>query len=177
MSPRPEKVAFVDGISEKVKASQSVVLADFRGLTVAESTELRNKLRAEGIEFKVVKNRLGKLALAKAGADPLDTVLKGNTAWAFGLADAAAPAKILSAYAKDHEKLVLKGGLLEGRALDAAGVKALASMPGRKELLARMAGDLKQPATKVATVVQASLLKVAYAFKSLGEKLEGNAAA
>lgn len=170
MAPRPEKVQFVSELAAKLQGSQSAVLCDFRGMTVAEITALRNKLRAEGIQFKVIKNRLARIALKQAGQDSLDELLVGNTAWSFGVADAVAPARILTAYAKENEKLVVKGGLLEGKRIDAAGVKALASMPGRKELLARMAGDLKQPATKMASVMQAGLLKVAYAFKALADK-------
>ncbi|MBI1785648.1 50S ribosomal protein L10 [Candidatus Sumerlaeota bacterium] len=170
---RPEKVEEVTKVADRLKRSQSVVLADFCGLTVEQMTGLRVKLRAEQVELKVIKNRLGKRALADAQCDALDECLKGNTIWAFGLKDAAAPAKIMIEFAKENEKLVLKGGLLEGRKLDAAGVKALASMPSRKELLAMMARDLKAPAAKVATVMQAGLLKVAHAFNALGKKLEG----
>lgn len=169
---RPEKTEFVGQVAEKLRRSQSVILADFCGMTVEQMTVLRNKLRADGVEFKVIKNRLAKLALADAKCDALDEFLKGNTVWAFGLRDPVQPAKILVGYAKDNDKLVLKGGLLEGKRLDANGVKQLAGMPGRKELLARMAGDLKQPAAKLATVMQAGLLKVAHAMNALAKKKE-----
>lgn len=165
------KVDFVGALTEKLKGSQSIVLADFKGITVAEITELRTTLRKEGVELKVIKNRLGKRALADANYDSLDPILKGNTIWAFGLKDAVAPARLLTAYAKDHEKFVIKGGILEGKKLDASGVKQLSSMPNRKELLSIMAGDLKQPATKLAGVMQAGLTKVLYAFSSLEKKL------
>lgn len=172
---RSEKIEAVAVLAEKVKRAQSVVLADFQGLTVADLSALRGKLRAENSELKVIKNRLGRRALSEASADNMDAVLKGNTIWAFAFQDASAPAKVMLAFAKDNQKLVIKGGLLESRALDVNGVKSLSAMPGRKQLLAQMAGGLKQPGTKMATVVQAGLLKVAHAFNALGKKLESAA--
>lgn len=172
---RTEKVEAVTALAEKVNRAQSVVLANFQGLTVAQLSELRGKLRAEQSELKVIKNRLGRRALSSANAESMDAVLKGNTIWAFAYQDASAPAKIMLAYAKDNEKLVIKGGLLEKKALTPDGVKALSAMPGRKQLLAQLAGGLKQPGTKMATVMQAGLLKVAHAFNALGKKLEGAA--
>ncbi len=165
-----EKEELVGVLTEKLKASQSIVLTDFKTMTVAEMSGLRNELRAQQVELKVFKNRLLRIALAEAGCDALDEMLIGNTAVAFGVKDAAAPAKILTKFAKDNEKLVIKGGLLEGRRLDGAGVRSLSNMPGRKELLSMMARDLKAPATKVTTVFTAGLLKVAYAFKALADK-------
>lgn len=167
---RSDKIDLVNQVTDKLKASQSVILTDFRGLTVAEITTLRRELRQRGVEFKVIKNRLGKRALQDAGCDSLDAYLKGNTAWAFGLTDAVEPAKVLSRFAKEHDKLVIKGGLLESRRIDAAMIGQLASLPGRKELLGRMAGVLKQPATKVALVMQATLTQVARAFQALADK-------
>lgn len=174
---RPEKVEFVGQMADKLRKTQSAILADFCGLTVEQMTGLRNKLRAEGVELKVIKNRLAKIAVAEAKCDKLDEFLKGNTAWAFGMRDPVQPAKILVAFAKDNEKLVLKGGLLEGKRLDANGVKALASMPGRKELLARMAGDLKQPGAKIAMAMQAGVLKIAYAMQALAKQKEAGGGA
>ena len=98
--------------------------------------------------------------------------MTGNTAVSYGVLDAVAPAKILVEHSKKNDKIAIKGGLLEGRKLDAAGVISLSKMPSRKELLARMAGDLKQPAAKVVMAFQAGLLKVAHAMNALGKKLE-----
>jgi len=167
---RSDKIDLVNRVSEKLKGSQSVVLADFRGLTVAEMTTLRSNLRKSGVEFKVIKNRLGKRALEDAGCDNLDEFLTGNTAWAFGLQDAVEPAKILSKFAKEHDKLVIKGGLLESRRIDSGMIGQLASLPSREELLSKMAGVMKQPATKMASAMNASLTKVARAFQALADK-------
>lgn len=169
---RPDKVELVSEVSRSLRDSQSVLLADFKGMTVAQMTDLRVKMRSESIPVQVVKNRLLKLALSEAECDNLDDFLVGNTAVFYGMTDAVAPAKILAECAKKNDKLVIKGGLLEGKRLDAAGVDALSKMPGRQELLTIMAIELKQPAVKLATVMNQSLLKVAYAMNALAEKKE-----
>jgi large subunit ribosomal protein L10 len=173
---RNDKIELVNRVSEQLKQSRSIILANYQGLTVAEITGLRSKLRQEAVELHVIKNRLIRRALAEAGNDALDDLLHGNTIVAFGMRDPVVPAKILTEFAKTNHKLVIKGGLLEGRRIDLIGVKSLAGMPGRRELLTAMARDLKQPATRVATVVQAGLLKVAYALQALGRKLEASGA-
>jgi large subunit ribosomal protein L10 len=165
-----EKIELVARVADTLKKSQSIVLSDFKGMTVAQLTALRSQLREQSIEMRVIKNRLIKRALNEAGYDNLDEYLVGNTAVSFGIKDPVAPAKILTEYAKKNDKFIIKGGLLEGRRLDLNGVKSLAGMPNRKELLSIMAGDLKQPAAKMAMVFQAGLLKVAYAMKALASK-------
>lgn len=167
-----EKITLVNDLTEKLKASQSVLLTDFKGLTVAEVSDLRRRLREQSVEMRVIKNRLIKRAVAEAGYESLDDLLIGNTAMTFGIDDPVAPAKIITAYAKQNEKLVIKGGALEGRRLDAAGVTALSNMPGRHELLTQMAYGFKAPATKLATVMQQALLKIAYGMNALAAKLE-----
>jgi large subunit ribosomal protein L10 len=167
---RTQKRDLVGGLAAKLGQAQSVILADFKGLKVAEATELRAKLRVKEIELRVIKNRLGKIALREAGAENLDGLLKGNTAWAFGLGDAVEPAKILVDYAKEHQKLVIKGGLLENKRIDAGMVEQLAAMPGRRELLSRMAGDLKQPAVKLVSAMNQLTVKVGRVFAALADK-------
>ena len=169
---RAEKIELVERVSDKLKQAQSVIVTDFKGMTVAELMGLRTQLREQAIEMKVIKNRLVRRALSEVGYDSLDDYLVGNSAIVFGLKDPVAPAKILTDYAKKNNKLVIKGGLLEGRRLDPGGVKALSAMPGRKQLLAMMAGGFKQPAAKLATVLQAGLLKMAYAMQALARKQE-----
>jgi large subunit ribosomal protein L10 len=169
---RSDKIELVGNITEKLKQSQSIILSDFKGLTVAQLTALRTQLREQSVEMRVIKNRLIKRALSEAGCDSLDEYLVGNTAVSFGVNDPVAPARILVDYAKKNDKFVIKGGLLEHRRLDPQGVQSLSKMPGRKELLSMMAGGLKQPAVKMATAFQAGLLKVAYAMKALAKKQE-----
>lgn len=165
-----EKISFVNDLAGKLKESQSVILADFRGLNVAQVTTLRKQLRAKEVEFKVVKNRLGKRALAAAECENLDEFLQGNTAWAFGVNDAVEPAKVLADFAKENEHLVIKGGLLEGKRIDKSVVATLAKMPGRMQLLSMMAGAMKQPGTKMAGAMHQSVVKIALAFKALADK-------
>lgn len=171
---RSDKIDLVNRVSDKLKEAESVILADFRGLTVAQMTDLRTKLRNEQIEFRVLKNRLAKRALEAAGCDALEGLLIGNTAWAFGMNDPVGAPKILSEFAKDNAKLVLKGGLLGAEAIDLEAVKRLAAMPTRPELLSMMAGGFKQPAVKLASAMNAGVAKVALAFRALGDKLEGS---
>lgn len=167
---RPDKIELVARLTERLNESQSVVLADFKGMTVAELSDLRSQLREVGVPMRVAKNRLIKRAFDEISSGIMDDLLIGNTALTFGVDDPVGPAKIMVGYAKNNEKLVIKGGLLEGKRLDVAGVIALSKMLGRKELLTVMAGDLKQPATKLAGVFQAALLKVARAMDALGRK-------
>jgi len=169
---RPDKIDLVKDITEKLSQCQSVVLSDFRGLDVTEMSELRSLLREKNVQCKVLKNRLGKRAVADANCDSLDEFLSGNTLWAFGVDDPVDPAKILAKFAEDHENLVLKGGLLESKRIDAAGVAQLAAMPGRTELLTMIAVGLKQPAVKLVSAMNATLTKVAIAFGALAEKKE-----
>jgi large subunit ribosomal protein L10 len=171
---KPEKVELVNQLVTQLGESQSVVFTDYKGLTVAEMTDLRSQLRNRGVRMRVIKNRLIKRALEGANCDALDELLVGNTALSFGVEDPVAPAKVLAEFAKDNEKLVLKGGLFEGKRLDIAGVVSLSKMLGRSELLSIMAGDLKQPATKMARVFQSGLAKMAYALAALASKKEQN---
>ena len=127
--PRPEKVAAVDELAEKLQSGQGIVIADYRGLTVKEMTDLRSELRKVGVEFKVVKNTLTLLAAEKVEIEGLDSVLEGPTAIAFGYDDPVAAAKTMSEFAKKNDKLQVKGGILTGKVIDAEGVKALADLP------------------------------------------------
>jgi len=136
------KEGIVSAIQEKIQASQSIVFIDYRGLTVEEVTDLRNKMRDAGVEYKVLKNTMVSRAAEKAGLGDLGEMLEGPTAVAFGLNDAVAPAKIIANFAKATKKTQIKGGVLEGKVIDEATVKNLAATPSREELLARMLGSM-----------------------------------
>ena len=148
-----KKEAVVDSIKEKLEASQSVVLIDYRGLTVAELTELRNQMREAGVEYQVLKNTMIKRAAEKAGIEGLDPILEGPTAVAFGINDPVAPAKILTKFAKDTKKITIKGGVLAGNAIDVAAVENLAKLPSKEELIAKMLGSLNAPITGLVMVL------------------------
>lgn len=139
------KKKVVEEIGERLKKTKGAVLADYRGLNVAEATELRSKLREAGIEFKVLKNTLTRLAARDVGIEGLDSYLEGPTAIAFDFQDQVAPAKILAEFAKTHKALEIKAGILENKVLDAASVKALADLPPKEVLLAKVLGAMQSP--------------------------------
>lgn len=167
---RPEKVAVVNEVYEKLTKAQSVVLVDFRGLTVQEATELRKKLREAGVELRVTKNTLTRLAAEKAELQDLNAYLEGPTALAFGYDDPVSAAKILSEFAKDHKKLELKGGVLEGRVIDQAMVTALADLPTREVLLGQLVGLMQAPLRNLANVLSAPIRNTVYVLDAIRQK-------
>lgn len=144
----------VEVIATKLRESNCTVVADYRGLNVAQVTLLRKQLREAGVEFQVLKNSLVSRAAASAELNELDSVLTGPTAVAFGK-DVVAPAKILSDFAKKNEALKVKGGIVEGRFVDAAQVKALADLPSREGLLSMLLSVLQAPVRNFALAVKA----------------------
>lgn len=142
---RPEKEAKVEEIAEKLKRADGVLLTDFRGLNVGQQRELRRKLSAEGIEFRVLKNTLVKLAAEKAGMGEMDEYLAGPTALAFGYEDGLTASRVLGDFAKVHQQLIVKAGMVAGVAYDSVAMKRLASLPPRDELLSRLVGSLQGP--------------------------------
>ena len=139
-----KKQVVVSEIKERLDGATSVVVAAYRGLSVEEATELRKQLREAGVDFKVLKNTLVRRACNDAGIEGLDDVLKGPTAIAFS-EDAVAPSKILFDFAKSHKLLEIKGGLLEGKAVEIAQLKALADLPSKEVLLIQVAGAFAAP--------------------------------
>jgi large subunit ribosomal protein L10 len=144
----------VEVIATKLRESNCTVVADYRGLNVAQVTLLRKQLREAGVEFQVLKNSLVSRAAASAELNELDSVLTGPTAVAFGK-DVVAPAKILSDFAKKNDALKVKGGIVEGRFVDAAQVKALADLPSREGLLSMLLSVLQAPVRNFALAVKA----------------------
>lgn len=166
------KEAEVAEIQEKIEKSQSVMFLDYRGLNVAEVTELRNKMRAAGVEYKVIKNTMIRRAAEKAGIEGLDNVLEGPTAVAFGYADPVAPAKILVDFIEDTKKTNLKGGVLAGKAMSEAEIKNLASLPSKEELIAKMLGSLNAPITGLVMALSGIPRNLVYALNAIKEKKE-----
>lgn len=145
----------VDVVTSKLQNSVTTVVADYRGLNVAQVTELRKQLREAGVEFQVLKNTLLRRATAAAELTELDGVLTGPTAIAFSTEDVAAPARILNDFAKKNDALKLKGGVVEGRVIDADQVKALAELPSRDGLLSMLLSVLQAPMRNFALAVKA----------------------
>jgi large subunit ribosomal protein L10 len=145
----------VDAVTAKLRESVTTVVVDYRGLNVAQVTELRKQLREAGIEFQVLKNSLLRRAAAAAELTELDNVLTGPTAIAFSVNDVVAPAKILNDFAKKNDALELKGAVVEGRVIGVEEVKALAELPSREGLLSMLLSVLQAPVRNFALAVKA----------------------
>jgi large subunit ribosomal protein L10 len=173
MTVRTEKEAMISQVLEKLTKSQSVILADYRGLNVQEITELRKRLREAGVEYRVIKNTLTSRAAKAGNIEGLDQYLSGPTALAFGYNDPVTPAKILANFAKDHKKLELKGGILEGKTISLNAVKSLAELPSREALLGQIAGVLQAPIRGLVTVLSGPLRNLAYATEAVRKQKAG----
>ena len=150
------KQPIVQEISENIKDAQSVVVVDYRGLTVAEDTALRKQLREAGVTYFVEKNTMLRIALKEAGLDDLCSVLEGTTAIAVCDHDQTAPARILGKFAEAHDdKFTLKAGYVDGVIYDAKGVEALSKIPSKETLLAQLVGSLQGPMQKLAATLKA----------------------
>ena len=149
------KKVVVEEIAGKFNDSQSAVVVEYRGLSVAEVTELRKSLREEDVEFKVYKNKLVQRATESAGYAEINDKLVGPNAIAFGHSDAVAPARILAKFAKDHEALVIKAGIVEGKVLEVEEINEIAKLPGREGMYSMLLGMLQAPVSKFARVVKA----------------------
>lgn len=166
---RNEKTNYVEKVNAELKKAASVVVVHYQGLTVAEVTELRGKMRAAGGGFQVTKNTLTKLALKDTSYENIADHLQGPTAIGYS-ADPVAPAKVLSAFAKDNEKLKILGGSFGAQKLDVKGVETLAKMPSLDELRAKIVGMISTPATRIAGVLQAPAGQLARVFGAYGAK-------
>ena len=148
------KQPVVEEIKENIKDAKSVVLVDYRGLTVDQDTQLRKSMREADVIYKVYKNTMVKLAIAGTEFESLKDELEGPTAVVISKTDATAPARILSNFAKTADALELKCGVVEGTYYDAAGINAIASIPSRDELLSKLLGSMQSPITNFARVIK-----------------------
>ena len=174
--PNTEKVGAVAEITEHFSSSSAAVITEYRGLTVKQITDLRRALGRD-TTYAVVKNTLTKRAAADAGIDIDDNLLQGPTAIAFVKGDPVDAAKGLRDFAKAHPLLIIKGGVLDGKALSAAEVTKIADLESREVLLAKLAGALKALPTRAAGLFQAPLSQMARLAKALEEKKPAEAAA
>jgi large subunit ribosomal protein L10 len=165
--PRPEKVATVEEIREKLEGSRAAVLTEYRGLKVSELAALRASLRSADAEYKVYKNTLARRAAEEAGLSDLVSMLQGPTAITFVKGDAVTVAKALRDYSKGNANLVVKGGILGTRVIQPDDIIALADIQPREVLLARIAGGFQAPLVKAAGLFQAFTRNMAYGLKAL----------
>ena len=147
------KKPIVEEISANIKDAQSVVLVDYRGLTVEQDTNLRKQLREAGITYKVYKNTMMNFAFKGTDFESLTSYLEGPSAIAISTTDATAPARVLCKFAKEADKLEIKGGVVEGIAYDAKGIAEVAKIPSREELLSKLLGSIQSPIANFARVM------------------------
>ena len=169
-NPRPEKVAVVEEVRGRLEAAAGAILTEYRGLSVKDLAALRRSLREAGGEYKIYKNTLVRFAVRDLGLDALEPALEGPTAIAFVDGDAVTVARALRDFGRTNPNLVFKGGLLGGSVLSAADAGALAELPAREVLLARLAGGLAAPMTQLAGLLQAVVRNFAYGLQALIDK-------
>lgn len=150
---RAEKTAEIENLKSQLANSQLTILTDYKGLSVASVTDLRRKLRAKSSVFKVVKNRLARIAVKDTTHAVVADHFKGTTAVATSISDLTGPAKVITDFLKDNEILKFKTAVLNGKVLDFNQIKALASLPSKEELVAKMLGSLNAPATNLVSVL------------------------
>ncbi len=176
MGIREDKGAVVEDIKGKLSAAKAAILTDYRGMDVAEATALRKKLRAAKVEYRVLKNTLVNRAAQEIGYTGLKPYLEGTTAVAFGYDDPVAVAKAILDFSKDSKHLTVKAGVVEGKVVDEAGVKALANLPSREVLLAMVLSGMQAPLRSWVSVLNAPIRSFAYALDSLRKEREPVAA-
>jgi len=174
MAVTQEKLQTVAGIKEKLSTTKGAVLTNYRGLTVAQDTKLRRQLREAGVEYRVFKNTMTRIAAKEAGIEGLDPYLEGPTAIAMSYTDPVAPAKIIADFVKENklQALEVKAGLVEGKVIDADSVKALASLPAREVLIAQVLAGMQAPIAGFVNVLSGSLRNLVYALEAVRKQKE-----
>ena len=172
MGVSEKKQAIVAELKEQLASAKGVVLTGYKGLTVAQDTELRRELREAGVSYHVAKNTMLRLAAKEAGVEGLDEHLEDTTAVAFSTEDAVAPAKVICGFIKknkleDAEVLTVKVGMVEGKVIDLSEVKALASLPSREELIAKLLGSMNAPISNTVNVLQGVIRNAVYVLDAI----------
>jgi large subunit ribosomal protein L10 len=173
---KEKKQELVKSYAEEFSRSQAAILTDYRGLTVTELNQLRNKMREAESGYHVVKNRLVKLALKEAGLPVPEDLLQGPTAIGFCYEDVIAPAKVLTKYAQESKVLTIKGGILGERVIDAKAISSLADLPPRDVLLAQLISGIQSPLAGLVNVLSGTLRGLVTVLRARADQLEaGNA--
>jgi len=168
--PKEEKIEAVQDIRKSIEGSSSLLLTDYRGLTVSEITTLRRTLRNAGADYKVVKNTLFKLAADKLEESGIYDLLAGPTAVAFVHNDPIAPAKAIMDFAKEHKELEVKGGYVEGRLLTADQIQTLSRIPPKEVLLAQLMGSIQSPISGFVGTLQGLLSNLVYTLQAVADQ-------
>ena len=167
---RPEKIAEVEAITERMHAAQSMILTDYTGCTVAQMTIFRNHCRANAVECRVVKNRLARIAADNCDFGVLKEHLKGPTAIVFGLASQVDAAKIVAEFVKTNSQMTIKGGVLDGEFINVSEVEALSKTPSMDELLAKMMGSINSPARGLVVTINGVAGKLCRAIDAVAKQ-------
>ena len=171
------KQAVVAQLKEQLESAKGVVLTSYKGLTVAQDTELRRELREAGVSYHVVKNTMLRIAAKEAGIEGIEEHLEGTTAFAFSTEDAVAPAKVICGFIKknkleDAEVLTVKVGMVEGKVIGVDEVKALAALPSREELIAKLLGSMNAPNSNTVNVLQGVIRNAVYVLDAIRSEKE-----
>ena len=170
---KEHKVEQVDLLTDKLKRAKVAVLTDYRGLTVTQLHDLRNRLRGGDVEYRVIKNSLARRAAEAAGHPALQSQLKGPVAIAFGYDDLGVPAKLINEFIRTTRlKLEVVGGLVEGKVFSAAQIKQLADLPSREALIAQLMGTLQSPVSQLVGIMQTPLQQLLGMLDAYKNKLE-----
>jgi large subunit ribosomal protein L10 len=173
--PRADKVEQVEALTDKLKTARAAVLTDYRGLTVGQLQDLRGRLRAQDVEYRVVKNTLARRAAVESGHPEFQDLLKGPVAIAFGYEDIGAPARLLAEFVRQTRLRVdVVGGLVEGRVMSPDQVRRTADLPPREVLLAQLLGALQSPIAQLVGTIQAPLQQLVGLLEAYREKLDGD---
>ena len=172
MGTREEKAVIIEELRERLRATDLVIVTDYRGLTVGQMQTLRRELRAAGGQFKVAKNTLLRLAAEREDQGDLATLLDGPSGIAFSDGDMVTVAKAVTDFAKRVNALEVRGGLMSGKAIGPDGVAALAALPSREELLAKLLGSMQAPATQLVSVLNGVARSLAYVLQARAEQLQ-----
>lgn len=171
------KQAVVAQLKEQLESAKGVVLTSYKGLTVAQDTELRRELREAGVSYHVVKNTMLRIAAKEAGIEGIEEHLEGTTAFAFSTEDAVAPAKVICGFIKknkleDAEVLTVKVGMVEGKVIGVDEVKALAALPSREELISKLLGSMNAPISNTVNVLQGVIRNAVYVLDAIRSQKE-----
>jgi large subunit ribosomal protein L10 len=174
--PTPEKVETVEDLRTRLHGVKTVMLAEYRGLTVQQLSDFRKQLKAVSAEYKIVKNRLAKLAIGSSELKALGGELKGPTGLILGKGDPVTVAKAVHTFARTNQALVIKAGFVDGQMLQPNGLKALADLPSREALRAQIVGALTGPLAQLVGLLQAPQRELVYVLSQRGKNAEQNPA-
>jgi large subunit ribosomal protein L10 len=167
--PTEEKAAVVEDLKHRLDGVKAVVLTEYRGLTVQQIGELRKQLRSVSAEFKVIKNRLARIAVSAKGLEPLASQLKGPTGLILAKDDPVAVAKTVHAFARTNQALTIKGGYVDGQLMPPAELKALSELPSREALRSQLVGAIQGPLAKLVGLLTAAQRDLAYVLAERGK--------